>query len=205
MQNIGSLKLSRLTLLINDFSPGSVPGFLISDALALSSPLALSADYQFRAYTPGMTAPAPEAAPPAPVVAPSSELFGYSGAKTSFTAPKAGVFEFDVVGGAGSGQYPGAAARIVCSVSLLAGETLTLLVGGQGTDAGKSGSGGGGSFVVKTDNTPLCIAGGGAGWVYLDGNSTPGSTAIGGSGLGGSATGGYHAGGAGGGPLGGWR
>ncbi len=106
-------------------------------------------------------------------------VYDYTGGLLSFTAPVTGTYDitaFGAQGGkaencstgpctiAGSG---GLGAEISGDVRLTAGETLTLLVGGQGNPGiGGGGGGGGGSFVVLGTSpgyTALVVAGGGGG------------------------------------------
>jgi hypothetical protein len=94
----------------------------------------------------------------------------------TFTAPVTGLYDivgWGAQGGAGakaSSSFTslpglgGLGAEIGGDFLLTAGETLSIVVGGQGGNAivGRGG-GGGGSFVLGATNTPLVIAGGGGG------------------------------------------
>jgi hypothetical protein len=57
----------------------------------------------------------------------------------------------------------GRGAEIGGDFSLTAGEMLRIAVGGAGSDGLRAGAGGGGSFVVGPNDTPMVIAGGGGG------------------------------------------
>ena len=87
--------------------------------------------------------------------------------------PASGNYTFDVRGAAGGATgynptYPGRGARAQTTLALVAGEWLAIVVGQAGSFGGLVGGGGGGSFVVRlSDNTPLIIAGGGAGAFQL--------------------------------------
>jgi hypothetical protein len=129
--------------------------------------------------------------------------------------PVSGTYQFDVRGasgyeGSGSGTA-GRGARLRGKVTLIKGETITIVVGQRG-EAPESGTvwggSGGGSFVVrKSSNEPLLIAGGGS----ADSNASAGEDAVlttqggesqtgaagGSNGGGGLATGGRSGGGGG--------
>ncbi|MCZ2130105.1 MAG: hypothetical protein LC109_07530, partial [Bacteroidia bacterium] len=85
-----------------------------------------------------------------------------------FTVPASGYYKINAVGAQGfnaqSGYNGGKGASMTGEFYLIGGSTLKIVVGqqGQGT-SGSNGGGGGGSFVTYSDNTPLVIAGGGAG------------------------------------------
>jgi hypothetical protein len=84
--------------------------------------------------------------------------FNYTGSIISFTVPVTGVYEIDAFGaeggvnaGIGGARSAGLGAEASGQFNLTAGQTLSLLVGGQGgngsgVDGG--GGGGGGSFVA---------------------------------------------------------
>ncbi len=162
----------------------------------------------------------------------SQTTFNYTGSLQSYTVP-AGVntIEVDVYGAQGGGTIGnsvgpgGLGARMRGEISVVPGETLSILVGGQGGSHGgdphgNENGGGGGSFVVRqSDMTPIVIAGGGGGAPSVNhgtqcsrnisdahGKTTTSGTSIncavsadgGADGYGGS-TGGSHQGGAGGG------
>ena len=106
----------------------------------------------------------------------SQTTFNYTGSLQSYTVP-AGVntIEVDVYGAQGGGTIGnsvgpgGLGARMRGEISVVPGETLSILVGGQGGSHGgdphgNENGGGGGSFVVRqSDMTPIVIAGGGGG------------------------------------------
>jgi hypothetical protein len=149
--------------------------------------------------------------------------FNYSGSIVSFTAPVNGVYDIDAFGAQGGinagipGPSAGLGAEAGGQFSLTAGQTLSILVGGQGGNGSglDGGGGGGGSFVSlvgvpslppgcssahglvcpQLPDTLLVAAGGGGGagtlWSGVDGQS------------GTSGAGGHITGGAGGGSGGG--
>ena len=143
--------------------------------------------------------------------------FPYTGSLQSFTVP-AGVTSATItaIGGSGGGDNAentqgGAGATMIGVVSLIPGNTLNIVSGGQGSEnfGIDGGAGGGGSFVWdNTANNLLVVAGGGGGgeWEINNGNpasiTTTPTGAGGGSGeLGGTATT-FDAGGGGAGYLG---
>jgi PKD repeat protein len=69
-------------------------------------------------------------------------------------------------GGNGNPARGGYGSYIKGTFSVTPGETLKIMVGEQGhsNKTECDGGGGGGTFVTKSDNTPLCIAGGGGGY-----------------------------------------
>lgn len=89
-----------------------------------------------------------------------------------WTVPYTSKYRIEAVGASGgydtyssSRSYRGQGALIIGSFTLNKGDRIKILVGQEGGVNFKSYStgGGGGSFVVTYDNTPLIIAGGGAG------------------------------------------
>src|SRR5271166_4611287 len=75
--------------------------------------------------------------------------FNYTGAEETFVAPTTGVYDIAAYGAEGGGIHGGLGAEIGGAVTLSAGASLTMLVGGSGADGGGIyGGGGGGSFVV---------------------------------------------------------
>jgi hypothetical protein len=83
-----------------------------------------------------------------------------------WTVPVTGTYEIEVGGADGShngsgwgGGGRGAVMR--ARFSLTQGDVLKILVGQQGKHGVEAGAGGGGTFVTRSDNTPLLIAGGG--------------------------------------------
>jgi hypothetical protein len=95
--------------------------------------------------------------------------FTYTGSLVGFTVPTTDQYQILAFGAQGGGinlgpppippNPGGRGAEIGGDFILTAGETLQIAVGG----AGMPGAGGGGSFAVGPDNTPLVIAGGGGG------------------------------------------
>ena len=164
--------------------------------------------------------------------------FNYTGSIVSFTAPVTGVYDIEAFGaqggvnaGIGGARSAGLGAEVSGQFNLIAGETLKILVGGQGgngsgVDGG--GGGGGGSFVAIA-NTPsvgaacpgasssfscpdtlLAAAGGGGGAGTLfggvdgqSGRSGTNANILGGAGdfFGGAGEGGLNGAGGGGGYL----
>jgi len=146
-----------------------------------------------------------------------SSTFNYTGSVQSYTVPVTGTFTIDMAGGAGgsgdggsggSAWAGGLGGRVVCSLSVTAGQVLSIIVAGAGTtqttaatapggylgggngtslttDSYTGGGGGGASYII-TGGDSIIIAGGGGGGAY-DGPSCTG-------GAGGGLTGGNGAG-----------
>ena len=84
--------------------------------------------------------------------------FNYTGSIVSFTAPVTGVYDIEAFGaqggvnaGIGGARSAGLGAEVSGQFNLIAGETLKILVGGQGGNGSGldgGGGGGGGSFVA---------------------------------------------------------
>jgi hypothetical protein len=102
--------------------------------------------------------------------------FNYTGSVQTFTVLTTGVYDITAYGarggaGAANGITGGYGAELGGDFTLPAGATLTIVVGGHGTNAvrgsgGGGGGGGGGSFVIEEyhgTRTVLEIAGGGGG------------------------------------------
>ena len=148
--------------------------------------------------------------------------FSYTGGLQYYTVPTGvTLIRIDAQGAQGGSVSTscsatgGLGARMVGDVTVTPGETLTILVGGQGNTNGSDAGGGGGSFVVRTGNIPLVVAGGGGGATNNIGNcgsnrdginatittsgtaSANGAIAGGTSGNGGGASGGSGGGGGG--------
>ncbi len=138
----------------------------------------------------------------------------------SFTVVSSGVYDILAGGAQGGSAYAATAIPPNTAgiggkggieggdLTLAAGETLSILIGGTGgtptgqAQVGASGGGGGGSFVVAvagSNDTPLVIAGGGGGGAFIPNGKTPGTYGAtgtnGGGGAGGSGTGGAGGGG----------
>ena len=104
--------------------------------------------------------------------------FVYTGAIQTYTATSNSLYEISVAGGQGgasAGVGGGYGAVVGGEIGLTAGETLHVVVGGQGIDGSSYGwgsSGGGGSFLF-IGNTLLAVAGGGGGadWLGLAENA----------------------------------
>jgi Glycine rich protein len=97
----------------------------------------------------------------------NAETFAFTGGLQSFTVSVSGEYAVQVLGASG-GNFPftvsrgGFGAEVNGDIFLTAGETLTLLVGGQGASSSATHRGGGGSFVFD-GATVLVVAGGGGG------------------------------------------
>jgi hypothetical protein len=133
-------------------------------------------------------------------------VFDYTGSLVTFTVPTSGLYQILAFGAQGGnlevdpfGIIPGGlGAEIGGDFSLIAGEILSVAVGGRGNNG--AGGGGGGSFVVGPGNVPLVIAGGGGGAGRPRG-ATPGQgglTGPDGGGIGGGTGGNGGSGGDGG-------
>lgn len=107
-----------------------------------------------------------------------SVTFNYTGAAESYTVPEGVVMlRIQALGASGGDTETDGAAAVMrggygasvdATVSVTAGDMLTIVVGQQpalqvaGSD-GCGGSGGGGTYVVRDPATPLVVAGGGGG------------------------------------------
>ena len=120
----------------------------------------------------------------------NSSYFNVTGGIQYWTVPRTGSYTITAAGGQGGTSTSPTlrptigGAVITGTFSLTAGEIIRILVGQSGAAANNFyGSGGGGSFVIRTpyDNTGsiLAIAGGGAGINYRTGNPTYLTTAPG--------------------------
>lgn len=192
-----------------------------SNAMVFVNPIA-SATYTLRAEGASGVAVAtasvsvaavPVASAPTSNQTHGTQTFAYTGGSQSFVVP-AGVSTLQVTASGAAGGSGGLGGMVIATVSVSAGETLTMLVGGQGglRSAGFNGGGGvtgdgyggGGSSNVKRGGTQLVIAGGGGGRSRFGsaggagGGLTGASGASGGSGSGGGGGGTQSAGGAGG-------
>jgi hypothetical protein len=89
---------------------------------------------------------------------------GSQGSIQQWTAPYDGDFRITALGAQGGGNYGGKGASISGLFSLAEGEVIQALVGQRGVAllaARTDISGGGGTYVVDAENSPLVIAGGG--------------------------------------------
>lgn len=87
-----------------------------------------------------------------------------------WTVPVTGAYRIEAYGAEGgashgtiAGANGGMGAIIKGDFNLIAGQTLSIVVGQKGGGSGYGGAGGGGSYVVATGSVPLCVAGGGGG------------------------------------------
>jgi PEP-CTERM motif len=117
-----------------------------------------------------------------------AETFIFTGGVQSFPVLVSGEYSLDVLGASGGTSVQavgGLGAEVSGDISLTAGETLTLFVGGQGQN-GYGGDGGGGFVFLGT--SVLAVAGGGGGATFrFDGGAGQAGTA---NGTGGGANGG---------------
>jgi hypothetical protein len=121
--------------------------------------------------------------------------YSYTGTFETLQVTDSGTYDIVALGaqgGGANGNTGGYGAKAESLVTLTAGETLSIAVGGAGGSGNYGGGGGGGSFIAA-GSTALVVAGGGGG-SFLIGNGLA-STATGGSGVGGAAS---NAGGGGG-------
>src|ERR1700761_4082693 len=88
----------------------------------------------------------------APIAAAGTTTFSSIGSIDTFIAPATAVYTITAVGAGGGGAVAGGGrgASVTDTFSLPAGDTINILVGGQG-DVGSDGpgGGGGGTFVVQ--------------------------------------------------------
>jgi hypothetical protein len=140
-----------------------------------------------------------------------ADVISYSGNITSYTVPSTGFYDVTAAGAGGEtlpsgGPNSGSGEIIEDTFRFTAGETLNVLVGGQGVVNGSndfSGGGGGGTFVVvQSSQTPVLVAGGGGGAGEFDNGGSaldPSAPGSGNGGPGGAASGSFFAGAGGGG------
>ena len=123
--------------------------------------------------------------------APGVTMFALTGAIQTFTVPTCGPITIEAWGAQGGAGFAthvgGKGAHVVGTFTLPVDSMLSILVGGEGSAGSdatsqRSGTGGGGTFIVQGAQTPLVVAGGGGGGV--GGNY---STADGGPGQAGAA------------------
>jgi Glycine rich protein len=99
----------------------------------------------------------------------NAETFVFTGAVQSFPVLVSGEYSLDVFGASGGNSahaVGGLGAEVSGDISLTAGETLTLFVGGQGQNGYGGGGGGGGGFVFLGASV-LAVAGGGGGGAFF--------------------------------------
>ena len=101
----------------------------------------------------------------------------YTGTMDSFTVP-AGITSLTIdamgaQGGSATTQVGGKGVRAKGTVTVIPGQVLKILVGGQGANHANMAGGGGGTFVTDNSNSPLMVAGGGGGALdpYYPGNN----------------------------------
>jgi hypothetical protein len=169
----------------------------------------------------GSQAPTVTAISAAPDVLTHSKTFHYTGAKQSFKVPEGVIFvTISATGAQGGGRFGGDPGRVRAKVPVSPSETLTILVGGDASNAGFNGGapgtsgycphhchgrGGGGASDVREHGKGLrnriVVAGGGGGtggyeWPYGRG-SAEGTGGVGGGEI--AGPGGQNDGGGGGG------
>lgn len=108
-------------------------------------------------------------------VAYGSSLVTVSGGKQTWVVPYTGTYRITAAGAQGGGTLGGNGAVMEGDFSLIAGQTLVLLVGQRGNTNGGSGGcgGGGGTFVYDSQQSSLLLAAGGGGGMdcYSSGNT----------------------------------
>src|SRR4051794_27567324 len=109
--------------------------------------------------------------------------FDFTGALQTYVVPTTGQYQITAFGAHGGSSFAGggAGAEAQGTLTLTAGETLDVIVGGAGTTGTFGAGGGGGSFVfVPATLTPLIVAGGGGGGGTAFGGGDGGSSSAGG-------------------------
>lgn len=115
---------------------------------------------------------APPDGPPCTPAPAGMQTFDVTGTIVTFVVPTCGPLRIEAWGAQGGAGFQthigGKGAHVAGTFTLPVGETLKILVGGEGiaginSSSQRSGSGGGGTFVVEGTQTPLVIAGGGGG------------------------------------------
>ena len=113
----------------------------------------------------------------------TTDTFSYAGDIQTFTITSSGEYQITAEGAAGGNGSSGAGglgAEVSGDFYLTAGETLEIVVGGQGGSSADGGGGGGGSFVFVENAdgslTPLVVAGGGGGGSFSGSNGDNGET-----------------------------
>ena len=123
-------------------------------------------------------------------------VFSYTGGADSYIVPTSGTYDIVAYGGQGGGsgsQNGGLGAQIEGTFLLTAGDTLSLIVGGQGAAAasGFGAGGGGGSFVYDASSTAILVVAGGGGGAYVAAGNDARTATSGGLGVGTRASYGY--------------
>lgn len=126
-----------------------------------------------------------------------TQTYTFTGAMQTFTVPSCvtslTVTLYGAQGGAGysSPATPGRGGYVTGELAVTGGETLNILVGGQGASsfANNGGGGGGGLSAIMRGVNPVVIAGGGGG-AASDGGNTNGGNGGDGGGTGGGGDGG---------------
>src|SRR6218665_668971 len=105
------------------------------------------------------------------------QTFTYTGAIQPFVVPPCVTTMTIEANGAQGGGGGGLGARMSGVFAVTPGQTINVLVGGAGIISQNQvgNGGGGGSFVVLSNGTPLCIAGGGGGTAH---NASNGNYAL---------------------------
>lgn len=109
-----------------------------------------------------------------------SKQFTYTGTIEEWVIPDGVTSILMDVRGAQGGSCVfngGRGARVLTTVTVVPGQVLKILVGGQGASTCIASGGGGGSFVALSDDTPIAVAGGGSGATqFVSGN--PGTDSV---------------------------
>ena len=144
---------------------------------------------------------APAYAAPINAIGSGTTTVAYSGNLASYTVVASGLYDIVAYGAdggtSGFGGPGGYGAVVSGEFNLMAGEQLSILVGGIGQNGNDSydeyaggGGGGGGSFVISSVSDPLIVAGGGGGgsgasagscncWAVAAGNGSIGTSGTG--------------------------
>jgi len=106
--------------------------------------------------------------PTEPLVPGTPTDFAYSGKIDTYVVPTSGKYILEAYGGQGGyrsnySSGTGFGAVMKCAVTLQAGTTLKILVGGAGVTTAFYAGAAGGTFIATSNNVPLVVAGGGGG------------------------------------------
>jgi hypothetical protein len=157
----GVLRDQYYAALAIDFLPGSAVGFV----RGVRRPPRIMGEEMKQLLIAGTIVLALASSQPMQVQA-APVVFDYTGSLVTFTVPTGGLYQIPSGQGGNLELNPGVitpgglGAEIGGDFSLIAGEILSVAVGGRGNDGAGAG---GGSFVVGPGNVPLVIAGGGGG------------------------------------------
>jgi len=113
--------------------------------------------------------------------------FGYTGAVQNCTITQSGSYLITAYGAQGSGitltpTSGGLGAEAQALFNLVSGQSVEIIVGGQGQADGNTGGGGGGGTFLFSGGAPELVAGGGGSWnSYWDGLPSGGTKATSGT------------------------